>query len=71
MQIGQNAGAWVQMSGSQKPHLFLRCTRAGGTSVIARKPTQTNGDVLDLPAEPSREALRQAVVPITCVAARN
>ena len=58
MQLGQNAGAWVQMSGSQKPDLLLRCSRAGGTSVIARKPTQAHRGVLGFPAEPSQEALR-------------
>lgn len=71
MQIGQNAGAWVQMSGSQKPHLLLRCHRVGSTSVIARKPTQAHGDVLEFPAEPSQEALRQAMVPIMCMAASS
>lgn len=46
MQLAQNAGAWVQMSGSQKPYLFLRYSRAGGTSVIGRKLTQACEDGL-------------------------
>lgn len=39
--------------------------------LLSGKPTQTHGDGLGFPAQPSPEALGQAVVPIMCMAASS